>query len=303
MSGIYIYSEKPALVAELVNFARQTGKEANVIVVDTLAADENRNSGADKIYCLQGDDTMIENYGSAIASFLKTQKAELFAVGATPRGRDIAARVAGYLDCGMISDVSSVSFKGERLYAERVIYGGAVLQGELLEQGIGVVTVPAGRFEASSGTVEIVESTVQSDKRVRLISTAPIVKQGVNLSAAQKVVCVGMAMDKEEDMQMARDLANAIGAEIACTRGIAEERHWLPVESYIGLSGATIKPKLYLSLGVSGQIQHVIGIRESQIIVGINNDEKAPIFRAADYGIVGDMYELVPLLIEAFKTA
>jgi electron transfer flavoprotein alpha subunit len=110
-----------------------------------------------------------------------------------------------------------------------------------------------------------------------------------------------MGMDKAEDMKIAQDLADAIGAVIACTRGIAEERHWLPVEQYIGISGAVIKPKLYISMGVSGQVQHVFGIRDAQIIVAVDTNEKAPVFKAADYGIVGDMYEVIPALTEALK--
>ncbi|NLB18626.1 MAG: electron transfer flavoprotein subunit alpha/FixB family protein [Syntrophomonadaceae bacterium] len=181
-----------------------------------------------------------------------------------------------------------------------MMYGGMVQQKEILN-GFGVVTVPAGKFYSVTGNAEVISMNVQADRRVSLVETAPIVRQGVDLTQADKVVCVGMGLDKEEDLQMARDLAEAIGAEIACTRGMAEERHWLPVELYIGISGAVIKPKLYISLGVSGQIQHVFGIRDSQIIVGIDANERAPIFKAADYGIIGDLYEVVPLLTEALK--
>ena len=142
---------------------------------------------------------------------------------------------------------------------------------------------------------------LKADTRVSIVETAPIVKEGVDLNKAEKVVCVGMALDKEEDLQIARDLAAVLGAELGCTRSIAEERHWLPVESYIGISGAVIKPRLYISMGVSGQIQHVYGIRDANLIVAIDINEKAPIFKAADYGIVGDLYEVVPLLTEALK--
>ena len=115
------------------------------------------------------------------------------------------------------------------------------------------------------------------------------------------MVCVGLGVEKEEDMQMIRDLAAVLNAEIGCTRGIAEEKHWLPHEQYIGISGAVIKPQLCLSIGISGQVQHTIGIRDSKVIVAVNNNEKAPIFKTSDYGIVGDLYEVVPLLIEELK--
>lgn len=295
MAGIYIYSDKPHLVAELVSFARGAGKEAVVIVLDEALAEEVKNSGADRVYILKGDSPMAESYSQAMAGFLKEEGAECFVVGATPRGRDIAARVAGHLDCAMVSDVSCVNYINGIISTERTMYGGAVVQRESLE-AFSVITVPAGKFEAASGTAEIITVEVEVDKRVAIVETAPIVKQSVDLAAAQKVVCVGMALDKAEDLQMVRDLAEVIGAEIGCTRGIAEERQWLPVESYIGISGAVIKPRLYISMGVSGQIQHVYGIRDAQIIVAIDTNEKAPIFKAADYGIIGDMYEVVPLL-------
>jgi electron transfer flavoprotein alpha subunit len=86
-----------------------------------------------------------------------------------------------------------------------------------------------------------------------------------------------------------------------CTRGISEEKHWLPTEQYIGISGAVIKPQLCVSIGISGQVQHTIGIRDAKVIVAINNNEKAPIFKTSDYGVVGDLYEIVPLLTEASK--
>jgi electron transfer flavoprotein alpha subunit len=102
---------------------------------------------------------------------------------------------------------------------------------------------------------------------------------------------------------VAEDLAAAMGAEIGCTRPIAEDRGWLPSATYIGISGALIRPDLYVSLGVSGQIQHTYGIRDSKVIVTINNNEKCPMFKAADYGIVGDLYEIAPLLTEAIKSS
>jgi electron transfer flavoprotein alpha subunit len=174
------------------------------------------------------------------------------------------------------------------------------VQSEALS-GLSVVTVPAGHFDKSAGSAEIVSIELASDSRLSLIEKASIVKEGADLNVADKIVCVGLGMEKQEDIKMAQELAAVLGAELGCTRGVAEERHWLPVEQYIGISGAIIKPQLYLSMGVSGQIQHIFGIRESKIIVAIDSNEKAPIFRSADYGIVGDMYEIIPLLTAALK--
>lgn len=299
MAGIYIYSDKTNLAAELISFAKQTGKTTIALTFSEEAANELALKGADKVYLVKAD-TLIENYSKATAAFLKEEGAELFMVGATARGRDFAARVAGYLDCGMASDVSSLNFANGSITCERMMYGGAVVRSEVLS-GLSVVTVPAGKFEAGSGSCEITTLELEADTRVCLVERKPIVKEGTDLSLADRVVCVGMGLEKAEDIEMAKQLAAVLGAEIGCTRGIAEERHWLPVERYIGISGVVIKPQLYLSMGVSGQVQHVFGVREAKLIVAIDINEKAPIFRSADYGIVGDMYEIVPLLTAALK--
>ncbi len=304
MAGIYIYSDKKDIVAELINFAKESEKEACVITFKQEDAEAIKDFGAEKIYVLKGSSQVPENYGKAVAELLKKQDADLFAVGATARGRDIAARTAGYLDCGMVSDVSSLSYREGTVISQRMMYGGTVIQSEELK-GLCVVTVPAGKFEAAVGgeTVEIITIDVEADSRVRLIETAPVLREGTDITAVDTVICVGQGLDKKEDLQLAQGLADVLGAEIGCTRGIAEERKWLPVERYIGISGAVIKPKLYISMGVSGQVQHVVGIRDSKVIVAVDLNEKAPIFRAADYGIVGNMYEIIPLLTEALKNA
>lgn len=304
MTGIYIYSETMSLTKELIGFARSTGRETNLIVFSEEESKAKSQLSADKIYVVEANTSIVESCGKAVAKFLREQSAELFVVGATAKGRDLAANVAGYLDCGMVSDVSSLSYADGKTVTERLIYGGALVQKEGLN-GLCVVTVPAGVFEPveTKTDAEIITVIVEADKRVKLVETAPIVKEGADLSVADKVVCVGLGMNKEEDMQMARDLAEVLGAEIGCTRAIAEEKHWLPVEQYIGISGAKVSPKLYIGMGVSGQVQHIIGVRDSKIIVAVNNNKKAPIFKTCDYGIVGDMYEVIPLLTEALSTA
>ncbi len=299
MAGIYIYCEDAGAAAELVGFAQKSGKAANIIAFDEKTAAEVAGSGAQKVFLFKGESLLVENYAKAVAAFLQTEGAELFAVGVSDRGRDIAARVAGYLGCAMISDVSEVQLDAGKLTTTRMMYGGAVSLSEVSE-GLAVVTIPSGKFEAAAtGCAEIVKVQAEADSRVALLETACAVRTSVDLSAADKIVCIGLGVDKKEDLKMVEELAQAIGAEIGCTRTIAEERRWLP--SYIGISGVSVKPSLYVSLGVSGQVQHVVGIRDSKIIVAINNNEKAPIFQAADYSIVGDLYEIAPLLTQEVK--
>jgi len=300
MAGIYVYSDKIYIAAELIGFAKASGQAANVICFSQADAERLAQMGAGQVYYLKGTSPRPESYGQVVAAFLKDQNADLFAVGATARGRDLAASVAGCLDCAMISDISSVSFADGILATDRMMYGGAVVQSEEVS-GFAVVTIAAGKFAPLSGSAEIVTVEVMADSRVSLVDAVPIVKEGVDLRQACSVVCVGLGLEKEADLQLARDLAAVLNAEIGCTRGVAEERHWLPVEQYIGISGAVIKPQLYLSMGVSGQVQHTFGVRDAKVIVAIDSNEKAPIFRSADYGIVGNMYEIIPLLTKALQ--
>lgn len=301
MTGIYVYSDDVALAAELIGFAKTCGLGGNALVLDSDAAEALEGAGAETVYVLQGANPLPESYAKPIAEFLRQQSADLFVVGATARGRDLAARVAGYLDCGLVGDVSTATFADGRLTTERLIYGGAVVQREELE-GFAVVTVPPGLFAPVQGASEIVTVIVEPDDRVRRVGTTPIITQSANVADAERVVSVGLGLEKKEDLQMVRDLADALNAGVGCSRGVAEEREWLPQDQYIGISGLSVKPQLYLALGISGQVQHVVGIRETKVIVAVNKDETAPIFRVCDYGIVGDLYEIVPLLTQALTT-
>jgi electron transfer flavoprotein alpha subunit len=140
-----------------------------------------------------------------------------------------------------------------------------------------------------------------SPSPIKVIERKVKEKEVKDISEARVVVCVGRGIEKEEDLAIARQLAEVMGGSIACTRPIAEELHWLPEDLCIGLSGVQVKPDLYLGIGVSGQVQHITGIRNAKVIAAVNKDENAPIFKAADLGIVGDLYDVMPKLISELK--
>lgn len=300
MKTIYIYSDNVGLAGELVGFAREAEKKVCIITFDEASANQLAQYGSEKVYLLQGDHQIIENNAKAVAAFLQEKDATTFIVGATSSGRDLAARVAGYLDAALVSDITGVRYEEDKIMTERIMFGGAVIQSETVS-GPAVITIPAGKFTSfKEGQSDIETVKIEPDKRVVFVNESPNEKVGIDITLADKVIGVGLGVEKEEDMEMVRELAEVLGdAGIGGTRGICEIRNWLP--DYIGISGLTVKPSLYLSLGISGQIQHVVGIRDSKTIVAIDVNEKASIFEAADYGIVGDLYELVPLLIEALK--
>ena len=150
-------------------------------------------------------------------------------------------------------------------------------------------TSPAA--EAASG--EYYKATVTGQDKVDVSSA--------NLGSAKRIVAAGRGFKAEEDLKLAEDLAAAIGAELACSRPLAEGADWMSADRYIGVSGQSVAPDLYIAVGISGQIQHTVGMVDSKVVVAVNNDDKAPIFEGADYGIVADLYEALPAIVEAAK--
>lgn len=293
MANIFLFGDNAKRAAEMVSFARSVNAQCTALVCGD-DADGFKNIAADEVIYL--GNAMPESYAKAISVILKERGFSLFAVAMSASGRELAAKVAGYCDCPIVCDLTSLSSDGEGYIAERMLYGGAVIRSEKLAAGT-VVTVPVGKFEPAEGACAVTELSCEADCRVSLIETAPIVREGVDITAAEKVVGAGMGFSTREELEVAYDLAKALGAEVGCSRSLAEDQHWFT--EYIGLSGITLSPKLYFALGISGQVQHTVGVRGSQVIVAINRDEKAPIMTGCDYGVVGDMYELVPLIIKA----
>lgn len=305
MSTAYIFSEKAKLASELVALSKHMGAEQTLaLAFNNNQADELAGCGADGIVLLASNAEIIENNAKPLAAWLSnrfTTEPGMLLVGATPTGRDLAARTAGYLDCGLSADILEAELASEGVRAKRPQYGGAVVLQETLPLPA-VLTVPAGRAEAAVGATSVVEeSDLVSDDRLTLLSVEPIVREGVDLSQARCIVGVGIGFSAQEDVALAESLASVLSAGIGCTRGIAEERQWISAEQYLGLSGLTVSPDLYLAIGISGQVQHMIGVRDSKVIVAINKNEDAAIFQAADYGIVGDLYEVVPALVSTLS--
>jgi electron transfer flavoprotein alpha subunit len=296
MSGVVVYSEKTSLVPELVALGEQLGMEALALAFGERQAAACADCGAKGVVVLIGDEQVPENNAQALAAWLKETGCQLFLVAATPTGRDLASRVAGYLDCAFAGDISAVEPVEGGVRTSRVQYGGATVQQETLGFPT-VVTVPAGRTEPAQGHAPLIEErAIDPDTRVEYLRCDPLVKEGIDLSKAKRIIGVGMGLAAQEDLAMIEGLATTLEAGIGCTRGLAEERHWISTEQYIGLSGLSVSPDLYVAVGVSGQVQHLVGVRDSKLIVAIDKNENAPIFKAADFGIVGDLYEIVPAL-------
>lgn len=308
MAGIFIYSEDTNVAQQMLTMGRELADKMQqrlcAVTIFEQDAQDLVDAGADKVFVLKGNSAWPESYAPAVADLAAKEEPIAIFIGATLRGKDLAAKVAARLKSGLVTDAFAVRLENGDIETDRVMYGGLAVCTEIL-QGTSVVTIPPRTFDmpakVSGRAGEIVKLDVTVDSTMAVGNVCPIVRQGADIATAEKLVCVGRGLGKQEDMQLAKDLAAALGAEIGCTRSIAEDYHWLPNETYIGLSGQKVKPVLYLSMGVSGQVQHVAGIRDSKIIVAIDSNENAPIFAAADYGIVGDLYQIVPLLTEAIR--
>ena len=305
MAGIFVFSEDIALAGQLMTPALELKQSLSqpVIALALTEADAKVIAalGADKVIVLQSSAKWVEGFSEAIYAQVSIAGASVLLVGGTLRGKHVASYVAAKLNAGMTTDAKALRIEGGKLLATRVLYAGlAVCEEEVTLPA--VATIRARTFlppaaAATAGTIET--ASVESDARVTVDEVTSTSAEGIDITAATKLVAVGRGFRKKEDLKLAEDLGSVLKAELACTRGVAEDDHWLPIERYIGISGQTVKPELYFAVGLSGQVQHMVGCRESKVIVAVNNDERAPIFEAADYGIVGALYEVLPLLTAA----
>ncbi|MDR0500215.1 MAG: electron transfer flavoprotein subunit alpha/FixB family protein [Coriobacteriales bacterium] len=152
----------------------------------------------------------------------------------------------------------------------------------------------------ASGSIEQIDLSVNDNAAV-VLEVKPRKTESVNLAAAKRVIGVGRGFAAKEDLELAFNLASKLDAELACSRPITESENWMARERYIGVSGVVVKPELYIALGISGQIQHMVGVNQAKTIIAINKDKNAPVFKQADYGIVGDIYEVLPVLTSALS--
>jgi electron transfer flavoprotein alpha subunit len=226
----------------------------------------------------------------------------------TYQTRDFAPKLAARMDRALLTDVTAVKNSGGFVFVRPMFQG--KLTADVVPQGAApqFVTFQIGAFRADqaamgAAAVPVRALTVTFDAAaIRQRPEPPFqqAKQAVDLSQAERIVSVGRGIKEQTNIQVAERLAEAIGAEIAASRPICDAG-WLPMERQVGSSGQTVAPKLYLALGISGAIQHLVGMKGANTIVAINKDPDAPIFEVADYGIVGDLFEVVPAIIEAVK--
>lgn len=296
------FSTNASNIASLCWGANSLAQESVAIVLGTESQAKEAAAWAGKVLWLgeKAPEAMAESYTGAVAELLKKEQPELLLMGCGTRDRCIAAKLAVRLGAGVITDASSLELDDSgAVLAKRNVFGGAA-QATVKALGLGIVLTGGGFEEtapAASGNVEKVEAQPE-DMGIRLLASAAKQEESVDIAVAKRIVAVGRGLGAQENLAAAESLAAKLGAEMGCTRPIAEEQHWMSRSRYIGVSGATVKPELYVALGISGQVQHMVGASSSKIIVAINKDAKAPIFQDCDLGLVADMNKVLPKLTE-----
>jgi electron transfer flavoprotein alpha subunit len=321
MSGVYVVLEDRGgrfsrisleAIAAANMLASQFGGKPTAIVIGSQTeslATQASTKGVAKVIRIEHQllsPYTSDGYTIALEQFMRAESPDYLVFPHSYQVRDYAPALAARLGRVLIGDVTVIG--------DGPVFTRQLMQGRLsgsyrpFGSSPSLVSVQSGAFRAEAGESNPAEITIFTPAiEPSYIRTKPGEPfrgsaQTVDLGSAQLIVAVGRGIKEADNLSLVKDLASALGAEIAASRPICDSG-WLPIERQVGSSGQTVAPKLYLAVGISGAIQHLVGMKGSQCIVAINKDAEAPIFEVADYGIVGDLFEVVPALTEAIKTA
>ncbi len=293
------------LLGKGTEIAQQLNIEVSAVVLGSNLGDEINELfyyGAQKVYSYDHPvlaDFDLLNYKHNIAHLINEVKPETMLIGATHLGRSLAPRVAAAVNTGLTADCTSLEVGDEgNLVQIRPAFSGNIFAHIRTTTRPQMATVRYKVMQKlprdASKTGEIIKKEPEIIESVLKIVSKETTG-GVNIAEADVIVCGGRGVKGSNDFAMLKDLADALGGIVGCTRPIVDDG-WMGKEHQVGFSGNTVKPRLYIAVGLSGSPQHLAGMRDSDVIVAINADPSAPIFKLADYGIVGDLYEVVPKL-------
>lgn len=339
--GVYIFAEQvdgklSGIAFELLGKANELAKDLNTDVTAVLIgsgikglADQLAEYGADKVIVIDDPELKeyrTEPYAHALASAINEFKPEILLVGATPIGRDLGPRVSARVATGLTADCTSLDIgdfplnpipgkeqKHNQLLMTRPAFGGNTIatiacpdnRPQMATVRPGVMQRQPRVEGAKAEVIDFNPGFVPNDKYVEILDIVKSVNEAVDIMDAKILVSGGRGMGGPENFQLLRDLADALGGEVACSRAVVDAG-WMPKDMQVGQTGKTVRPQIYVACGISGAIQHLAGMEESDLIIAINKDETAPIFDVADYGIVGDVFKILPEFTEkvrAYKAA
>ncbi|MFP6638895.1 MAG: electron transfer flavoprotein subunit alpha/FixB family protein [Myxococcota bacterium] len=300
---------------ELVGVARKladsTGRGIRGLVIGSgvaeVASDFASKGAGDTLVV---DDAALASYNChgfnrAIRAAIEASEADLVLISNTPSGWDVAPRVAAGLDAAYVSDCFKIDAEADALTFYRRIFNGK-LDAELSSEGLTVATIQPGATEAFEGTSEGSTTPLEvslDGSRSKFVEIKPAEATGIDLTKAEIIVSGGRGVGAPEKFgEVIQPLADALGGAMGASRPVVDAG-WLEHPYQVGSSGQIVSPKLYIACGISGAIQHLVGMKASNFIIAINKDPDAPIFEVADVGVVADLFDIVPALTEAVKTA
>ena len=287
--------------------AEQTGTTAEAIILGTVNDDLSKlgEHGVKKVYQVQNNqlsqfDSQV--YTKVIAQVAETSGAKVIVFSNNSSGKALAPRVAVRMKAGLAAGVNALPDTNNGFTVRKNVFSGKAFAQVTINTDVKVISLNVNAFTITTteGKAEVVpfEATVESPK-IKTVDTTKTSGK-VSLTEADVVVSAGRGLKGPENWAMVEELADTLGAALACSRPVADA-HWRPHNEHVGQTGIAIAPNLYVAVGISGAIQHLAGVNRSKVIVVINKDPEAPFFKAADYGVVGDAFEVVPKLTSAIK--
>jgi electron transfer flavoprotein alpha subunit len=313
---VLVFSDDNKLTIELLSkgaeLAKDLGTKLTAIIIgkgDEKLANEFISYGAEEVIIAETDldNFKAEEYAEILEKIVEEIKIDTILIGSNKNGKELASRLAGRLNAGCVIDCVNVHIKDKKITVERVVFSGNAISVEQFISKPEIITIPSKVFDPLKKDEKrkgnIIKKKIETEKySSNILKIKEMETGGVNVEDAEIIVSCGRGLKNKDDLKIIEELASALkGKTVGCSRPIAADLKWLPEDHWIGLSGHKVKPKLYIAAGISGQIQHIAGMRDSGIIVAINKDPEALIFKSADYGIVGDLYEVLPKLTTAVK--
>ena len=334
--GVFVYAQQvdgelSGIALELLGKARDLAKDLDTNVTAVLVGadvkglcDKLAEYGADRVIVVEDPELKeyrTEPYTHALASVINEYKPEIMLVGATAIGRDLGPRVSARVATGLTADCTMLEIgdfplnplpnqeqKHNQLLMTRPAFGGNTIatiacpdnRPQMATVRPGVMQKIAPIADAKAEIIEYNPGFTPNDNYVEILDIVKSVSETVDIMDAKILVSGGRGVGSPENFKILEDLAEALGGEVSCSRAVVDNG-WKPKDLQVGQTGKTVRPQIYFAIGISGAIQHVAGMEESDVIVAINKDESAPIFDVADYGLVGDLNKIVPKLTEAIK--
>lgn len=287
--------------------AEQLGTPAEAVILGKTNEDISSlgKYGVKKIYHVNNDalnNLDAQVYTNAIAQAVQTSGATVVVFSNNVDGKAIAPRLSAKLKAGLVSGAVALPDTGNGFLVKKAVFSGKAFAKVAVNTSLKIISIQPNSYKVSAGegTAEVVPLNVTIDAAKVKVTAVNKVSGKVPLSEADRVVSGGRGLKGPENWGMIEEMADLIGAATACSRPVADS-HWRPHHEHVGQTGLAIAPNLYIAIGISGSIQHLAGVNRSKIIVVINKDPEAPFFKAADYGIVGDAFDVVPKMNAAIK--